>query len=328
MKLSIIVPIYNVEPYLGRCLDSLLMQDLSPQEYEIILVDDGSKDGSGAIADEYAAGHKNVRVVHQANSGVSVARNTGMGLVCGELVMFVDADDYLQPRVLKMIVEKMQKDDLDMLRFNYRFVDDNGNEIFPNKYSRYSNDYRDDVCDGATFLNERLGAAGYAWQFALKRELTRISFMRGIILGEDMLWTVSALLESKRVTSIDAIVYNYYFNTKSASQSQNLEHKRKLLTSQMQIIEQLTAQHSQYPSIRWFDGMIANTVIGVLSTVARSFYADRYDYIRRLRQLRVFPLSSYMLTPAARRKRLLINLSPRLFCCAMRASASLPKRRG
>lgn len=324
MKLSIIVPIYNVEPYLGRCLDSLLMQDLSPEEYEIILVDDGSKDGSGTIADEYAAGHKNIRVVHQANSGLSEARNTGISLATGKYVMFVDSDDYLEPNVIKGIVDKMDADYLDVLRFNYQNVDEQYNVFEPNKVSKPFTDYRDEICDGQTFLSERLGGGCYACQFALARELLRISFMRGRYF-EDTLWTPRMLMQAKRVTSVNTIVYNYLLRKGSITQSIDIDKQRKVLEDKLFLIEDLKSQHSQHPSIRWFDGMIANTVIGLLSTVARCFYADRHDYIRRLRQLRVFPLSSYMLTPAARRKRLLINLSPRLFCCAMRASASLPK---
>lgn len=142
---------------------------------------------------------------------------------------------------------------------------------------------------------------------------------------EDTLWTPRMLMQAKRVTSVNTIVYNYLLRKGSITQSVDVDKQRKVLEDKLFLIEDLKNQQSQHPSIRWFDGMIANTVIGLLSTVARSFYADRQTYISRLRQLRVFPLSSYMLTPAARRKRLLINLSPRLFCCAMRASAALPK---
>ena len=94
--LSIIVPVYNAEKWLRRCVDSLLNQDLPREDYEIILVDDGSTDGSLKICDEYLAAHPGlVRVIHQPNSGVSMARNTGIELAKGEYLSFVDSDDYI-----------------------------------------------------------------------------------------------------------------------------------------------------------------------------------------------------------------------------------------
>ena len=168
MLLSIIVPVYNVEQYLRKCVDSLLAQDLSSEEYEIILVDDGSTDQSGTICDEYATSHTNVKVVHQQNGGLSTARNRGIDVSQGEFVQFVDSDDYLEPNVLKTLVEKMETDQLDVLRFNYRNVNERYEEIEPNKDPKRFVSYSDEVCDGLTFLNERLGPACYACQFMVR----------------------------------------------------------------------------------------------------------------------------------------------------------------
>ena len=120
--LSIIVPIYKVEQYLSKCIESLLNQDLSPEDYEIILVDDGSPDRCGKICDEYAATFSNIRVVHRANGGLSAARNSGIETAQGQYIQFVDSDDYLEPEVLKTLVTKMETDNLDILRFNYQNV--------------------------------------------------------------------------------------------------------------------------------------------------------------------------------------------------------------
>ena len=93
IKVSVIVPIYNVAHFLPTCLDSILSQDHT--NLDVILVDDGSKDTSGCIADEYAQKDTRIRVIHKANGGVSVARNTGMDVAQGEYICFVDGDDYL-----------------------------------------------------------------------------------------------------------------------------------------------------------------------------------------------------------------------------------------
>ena len=92
-KISVVVPVYKVEPYLRKCLDSIVNQTY--RNLEIILVDDGSPDNCGAICDEYAAGDSRIRVIHQENGGVSSARNAGLSAVTGEWVGWVDSDDWL-----------------------------------------------------------------------------------------------------------------------------------------------------------------------------------------------------------------------------------------
>ena len=101
--ISVIVPVYNVEPYLTRCLDSILVQTFS--DFELLLVDDGSSDCCGAICDTYAQKDSRVRVYHQTNAGVSHARNTGLDHARGQYVVFVDSDDYVLPGYLHSLYE-------------------------------------------------------------------------------------------------------------------------------------------------------------------------------------------------------------------------------
>ena len=99
---SVIVPVYNVETLLPRCVDSILSQ--SYKEIEIFLVDDGSRDKSGEICDEYATKDARIRVMHQANAGQAVARNAALDIACGEYVIFVDSDDYILPDMISEMV--------------------------------------------------------------------------------------------------------------------------------------------------------------------------------------------------------------------------------
>lgn len=113
---SVIVPVYNTGKYLRKCVDSLLEQTYS--DVEIILVDDGSTDESPAICDDYAAKHKNVAVIHQANSGVSRARNRGLEAMHGEYVCFVDSDDYVEKNYIEALLDALEKDKADVAECN------------------------------------------------------------------------------------------------------------------------------------------------------------------------------------------------------------------
>jgi glycosyltransferase involved in cell wall biosynthesis len=291
-----------------------LNQDLSKEDYEIILVDDGSPDGCPAICDEYADTYDNVKVIHRNNGGLSAARNSGIEVAQGRYVQFVDSDDYLEPNVLKTLVEKMEVDDLDILRFNYQNVNEQYEVFEPNKVSKPFVDYRDEICDGLTFLNERLGFGCYAWQFMLRRELLEgCTFKEGIYF-EDMEWTPRLLLKAKRVTSIDLMVYNYLMRQGSITQSVDEKKKRKSLDDRLTLIGSMKELSEKVNDKRWFEGMIGQMTIGIISSASEDYYEMRKVLINRLKGERIFPLSSYHSTDLAARKIRLANISPMLLC--------------
>ncbi len=121
-KVSIIVPVYKVEPYIHQCVDSVLNQSFT--DFELILVDDGSPDNCGAICDEYAAQDSRVSVVHLENGGQGRARNIAMGLTNGEYTIFLDSDDYWLPQTLEVLCAEAEKNQTQLLIFGYtEFVD-------------------------------------------------------------------------------------------------------------------------------------------------------------------------------------------------------------
>ncbi|HBK60182.1 MAG TPA: glycosyltransferase family 2 protein, partial [Firmicutes bacterium] len=111
-KVSVIVPMYNVERYVRQCVDSLLAQTLD--DIEIILVDDGSPDSCGKIADEYAVRYGNVKSVHRENGGLGPARNTGIENASGEYVGFIDSDDWVSPAMFRLLYEAAKQNDADI----------------------------------------------------------------------------------------------------------------------------------------------------------------------------------------------------------------------
>ena len=314
MKLSIVVPVYNVEAYLKKCVDSLLDQDLSPSDYEIILVDDGATDRSSVICDAYAAAHGNIRAIHQENAGLSAARNTGIAAATGQYIQFVDSDDYLEPNAIKPLLEQIEQQGLDLLRFNYENVNDKEEIIHPVKNPKMFSDYSNTVTDGLSFLTDRLSFACYAWQFILRTEIARqFLFMEGIHF-EDTEWVSRMMPSIGRASSNDRIVYYYRLRENSITTGQSEEKLKKNIADKIQIISFLKQREGNVARKEWYEGMTSSLVLSVLGMVAESFYTERAHFLKELDSLRVYPLSGYHLTESAQKKRRLINFSPRLYC--------------
>lgn len=318
-KLSFIVPIYGVEKYLRKCVDSLLHQDYD--NYEIILVDDGSPDGCSAICDEYAAKYDIIRVIHRKNGGLSAARNSGIEVAHGEYICFVDSDDYWEENVLGEMMAQIERDNLDVLRFDYRNVNEQYVEIHPNRNPKKYADYTHTVTNGEFFLNERLGFACYAWQFILKRNMlsnskgdgNRCLFTEGIYF-EDTDWTPRMLVLAKRVANTDTMVYNYLWRVGSITQAVDMEKKRKVLDDKIKLLSGFTEQRKMVQDDKWFRWQMAAGTISVLSIICKDFYDERTKYIRQVKDYNVFPLSGYRATRSMRIKIALANMSPMLYC--------------
>ena len=316
MFLSIIVPVYNVEAYLERCVGSLLDQDIDRSDYEIILVDDGSTDGSDTLCDRIASQEPGIRVIHKENGGLGSARNAGIRAAAGEYILFVDSDDYLEPCVLSGLRGQIERQALDILRFNYQNVNEAGEVFEPNKVSKPFVDYSDEVCDGETFLTERLGYACYACQFVVRSSLLKMGdglFKEGIWF-EDVDWTPRVLLQARRVASTPTVVYDYLFRTGSITRTPDPGKQKKKMEDRISIIDTLQALSKQTGNPAWFNGMVSQIAISLLTDAGLDFYPERRQIIRTLRQKGVFPLSAFHATPGAARKMKIANLSPGLLC--------------
>lgn len=306
MKLSIIVPIYNVAPYLRKCVDSLLAQDIS--DYEIILVDDGSPDECPQICDEYAATHSRIHVIHQENAGLSAARNSGIAIAQGEYIWFVDSDDYVALNILGVLMDQIERDNLDVLRFRYQNVRESGEPFAPYKDMTNYNDYSAILTDGLTFLTDRMGTQCYAWQFIVCASLCKAELFTPGIYFEDTDWTPRMLRRAERVASTELVVYNYLWREGSITLSQNDIHKqRKQLHDKLNLLEKLNTWGNQVADRRWFDGMISGLVINIVGIIASLFYSERKQYIRHIKSLDILPITTYHIAPRARRKIKLIN---------------------
>lgn len=337
IRLSIIVPIYQVVDYLCKCVDNLLKQDFPSSDYEIILVDDGSLDECPNICDSYGKIYNNIRVIHRENGGLSAARNSGLEVAQGEYVMFVDSDDYIEPNVLSGLMRQVEGEQLDVLRFDYQNVklkSEGVYEVFePNKTPRYI-DNEDEIVDGETYLNTRMGYACYAWQFVLRRDLI-ISNQRSEIKHqtlekgdclftqglhfEDVDWLPRMMLRAKRVNSTTMIVYNYLMRRGSITKTEGDKTKiRKNVEDCMTIIRRYRQYKEQHPDCKWLYNMQSSMAAGILTSIAKDLFANRMEYIEQLRKLNVFPLAIDNQGRTYERRARIINfLGPRIFCAIM-----------
>lgn len=318
IKLSIIVPIYGVERYLRKCVDSLLAQDIPSSEYEIILVDDGGKDACPEICDEYARrvnseeGRVNsIKVIHRKNGGLSAARNSGIEVARGEYIMFVDSDDYIEQNVLNGLLAQIERDNLDVLRYRLQYVNPLYEVYNPYKSDPFKgNDYSEIPTDGVEFLNNRMNTACYAWAFVLKRELLDGCVFTPGIYFEDTDWTPRMLCKAKRVASTQTVVYNYLVREGSITNAVNRSKQKKVLDDKMRLVDTMQIQakklQEQGADNRWFSMMIADTTISIITILGTQFYEERKNYLTQLKQMNIYPLSSRVM------KARLINFSPRL----------------
>ncbi len=134
-RVSIIIPAYNIEDYIGKCLDSVLSQDMDVNLIEIIVVDDGSSDKTGAVIDEYAARNANIKPIHKKNEGVSAARNDGIKAATGDYIFFFDGDDFQEKETCRELVEIIERESADAVIYGYhRFRD---GEVYETNYPRF-----------------------------------------------------------------------------------------------------------------------------------------------------------------------------------------------
>ena len=214
MILSLIIPAYKVERYLERCLDSCLKQDTSPEDYEIVIVDDGSPDRCGEIADNYALTYCNVSVIHKVNGGLSSARNCGLDVAQGDYVWFIDSDDWIAENKLSRIVDTIKQYNPDAVRIEA--INVNG-EQFESFYSLSGSEI---LTGRDTLLTLTLPCVPF---FIWRKELFKTYSLRFVegILHEDMEFTPQAICRCDTVVNIPEAMYYVYVNDESITRRFN-----------------------------------------------------------------------------------------------------------
>jgi glycosyltransferase involved in cell wall biosynthesis len=228
--LSLVIPVYNVAPYLRACFDSI--QRLTPPVEEIIVVDDGSTDDCPAILAEYAEKMPQMRVIRQENGGLSAARNTGMKHATGKYLAFVDSDDFLAPAAYARPLERAEAEQLEMVIFNANFHF----EGRQNDRAIYEAMPATGVISGDDWLRRRLQKnqlPHMVWMHLYRRDFLLNGgwqFVPGLI-HEDVIWTTQLLLAAHRIAYEPNIAYFYRLPIRRFSSEQNQRRLEKIVAS-------------------------------------------------------------------------------------------------
>lgn len=215
--ISFVVPVYNGEKYLRPCLDSILSQSM--QDFELICVNDGSKDSSQRILEEYAAKDPRIRLVVQENQGVSAARNHGMELAKGEYLWFFDCDDLMQPDAAEKMLKSAKETDADIVSAGYRYYHQASGELEPAVVGEKIKVYTGK--DRLKLAHISASACCKLWKrdFLKKNHLCYWPFR----VGEDVAFFLSALVCSEKVVEVDCIAYYYRIYEGSSIQSYSMK---------------------------------------------------------------------------------------------------------
>lgn len=239
INISILVPIYNVETYLPRCIESVLSQDFT--NYELILVDDGSTDKSGKICERYASKYpQNIKLIYQKNSGSDAARLTGFQKASGKYIMFLDSDDYLLPNALTVLYNKIEEG-YDIVKGINRRVYSDGS--YTTERHRIFNE---EVIGNENYLSKVINAdiAPYLWGGLYRRDLIQEDDFKQILsftVGEDWLLNIAIARRVNKMICIDKEVYCYFINNNSIMQSKvcSYEYGERMRT----VVDSLTCNY-------------------------------------------------------------------------------------
>lgn len=211
--ISIIVPVYNVEAYLHECIKSILKWK---ENWELILVNDGSLDNCPKICDEYALKNERVKVIHQKNNGVAKARNAGLDIACGEWIWFVDADDFIDYKNTHLLIDKIHGKGYDYIQFGHFRINNETGEKTVVKVSESIG------LDKNTFFLKNLIYTH--WSVWYKRDIIekhRLRFTNGLRMAEDLEFMYLYQLYTKNPVQINLILYYYRLRNNSAAHNSN-----------------------------------------------------------------------------------------------------------
>ena len=242
LKLSFILPCYNVAPYIGRCIESIENQDIPQSEYEVICVDDCSTDDTVRKIKEYQAKYPNIQLIcHTENKTAGGARNTGMDVAKGEYLWFVDPDDAIVENVLGDLSKQIDRLKVDILFFNYNYIDEEGKA---HAIRQFDGEY--DMLNGQDFFltyceKKRLAEITSVWREVFSATYIKDNNIRypEIKSSQDVVFAWHAYLVARKVTAIDMIVYDHIRRPSSTTGSKGKYKTNNVISTSLLYVDEI-----------------------------------------------------------------------------------------
>lgn len=309
MLLSIIVPIYNQEKYLSRCIDSIYNQGLREDDFELLLINDGSTDNSLAMMQTYADQHSNVRIISKDNEGLSATRNRGIKEAVGDYIYMPDSDDYLIANGLSYVINNFLDDDIDVLVFY-------STTIAPEKLKDFPEIVGGEIVYdglGRDFLKNNFNFP--AWNLIVKAEILKKWNQHGQVFDkritmEDKLFNVDLVLKNPRYRVVSSNIYRYLINPSSEMTSRNQQKLRKHITSYVILLSELQAKIDNERDSEVIFG-IKSVANGIYTPFTSRLLASDLSY-KEIKELTLKLKSANILSPKKKILRMLFDF-PRLF---------------
>lgn len=289
MKISFVIPAYNVEKFIRKCVDSITSQDADEEDYEIIVVNDGSKDSTIEICEQLVKDYKNFRFYSNENHGPGYTRNYGIKRAKGAYIWCVDADDYLSPGVLLPVLKEIESGH-PMYLVGFQHIEESGRLM-------RKVDFGGDTMSPADFLTKG-HYVNYVWCRIIERDLFEkhsIYFREDLLGPEDYHLTFRMMERIDHIKCIDLICYNYIVNPASLMNSRSDAHMQRLSEATIIVGKDLRADWKDITDKSKraaFDGWLSNYLYGFLFSLYRFQYKPSYirNVIKRLRADGNYPI--------------------------------------
>ncbi len=279
MKFSIVIPVYNVEKYIDRCLKSIVNQ--SYKNYEVIIVNDGTKDNSVEIINKYTKKYKNFTLCNKENGGLSDARNYGIDYVTGDYLLFIDSDDYINEDLLKELNSVLEEKEYDLIKFKINLVDDEGNFIRTENGMDTSKEVSLSEIFGEEFCEP---AWTYCYNVKFWKE-NKFKYSKGKI-HEDFGLTPEIIMSASNIYYLNYFGYNYVQRENSIMTTKSVEKDIKKAYDMLEQFDRLIKinyENNNY--IKIYQSFLANAVISKSKTLVGKV---KKEYIKELRKRKVF----------------------------------------
>lgn len=284
IDISVIIPVYNTEEYLQRCIDSVIGQQAVTAE--IILIDDGSTDSSGKICDEYAARHSKIKCLHTSNAGPSTAKNVGYDVAKGNYIAFIDSDDEIEPNMFSQMVMSGYQNNADIVCCNYIQVDENGNFSHTEHTGREYVLTQDEALK-AILIKDKIYSQ--CWTKIYKRTTMQEHGVRnteGLKTEEDFIYNIRAFACSKTVCIVDKPLYIYTHRSTSLSKDYYRNHISQYIDNRILRLELVNdIIHERFPHLQEYSTyhciFYYNELIGRICLFPKMFNDPRVHKVFR-----------------------------------------------